>query len=38
MLAIYTAEKILEKQLDEKSQMLLLDDIIKNSDGEAWKN
>jgi len=38
MLAIYTAEKIIEKQLDEESQMLLLDDIIKNSDGEAWKN
>jgi len=38
MLAIYTAEKILEKELDEKEQMLLLDDIIKKSDGEAWKS
>ena len=38
MLAIYTAEKIIEKQLDEESQMLLIDEIIEQNDGETWKN
>ena len=38
MLAVYTAEKILEKELDDKGQDLLIDDIIKNYEGETWKN
>ncbi|MDR3364318.1 MAG: F0F1 ATP synthase subunit B [Clostridiales Family XIII bacterium] len=36
MLALYAAEKIIEKQLDEKEQMLLIDDIIRQDGGEAW--
>lgn len=36
MLAVYAAEKIIEKQLDEKDQILLIDDIIKKDGGEAW--
>jgi len=38
MLALYAAEKIIEKELDEKEQMLLIDDIIEQHDGEVWKN
>ncbi len=36
MLAVFAAEKIIEKQLDEKDQILLIDDIIKKDGGEAW--
>ena len=38
MLALYAAEKILEKELDEKAQMLFIDDIISESGGETWKH
>ena len=38
MLAIYAAEKIIEKELDEKEQMGLIDEIIKKDSGEAWKH
>ena len=38
MLAVYAAEKIIEKELDEKDQLSLIDGIIKQSDGEAWKH
>ena len=38
MLAIYTAEKIIEKQLDEPNQMQLLDDILGQEGGEVWKS
>jgi len=38
MLAVYTAEKILEKELDDKGQDLLIDDIIKQYEGDTWKN
>ena len=38
MLALFAAEKIIEKQLDEKEQILLIDDIIKQDGGEAWKH
>lgn len=37
MLAVYAAEKIIEKQLDEKEQMLLIDDIIGKDSG-TWKS
>ena len=33
MLALYTAEKIIEKKLDEPGQLQLLDEIIKQEDG-----
>jgi len=36
MLAVYAAEKIIEKQLDEKDQLSLIDDIIKQNGAEAW--
>jgi len=38
MLALYAAEKIIEKELNEEDQILLVDDIIKQDDGEVWKN
>ena len=38
MLALYAAEKIIEKEMDEKEQMLLIDDIIKHNDGEIWRS
>ena len=38
MLAIYAAEKIIDKELDEKEHMLIIDDIIKHEDGETWKS
>ena len=38
MLAMYAAEKIIEKELDDKEQMLFIDDIIKQKDGEKWKS
>ena len=36
MLAIYAAEKIIEKQLDEGEHAALIDDIIKKDDNKAW--
>ena len=36
MLAMYAAEKIIEKQLDEEGQMSLIDDIIKQGKDEKW--
>ena len=36
MLAIYAAEKIIEKQLDEGEHATLIDDIIKKDGGKAW--
>jgi ATP synthase, F0 subunit b len=36
MLAVYAAEKIIEKQLDEQEQMSLIDDIIKQGKDEKW--
>jgi len=36
MLAVYAAEKIIEKQLDGKGQMALIDEIIGQGGGEAW--
>ena len=38
MLAVYAAEKIIEKQLDESDQLLLIDEIIEKGGGEAWKH
>ena len=38
MLAVFAAEKIIGKQLDESDQMLLIDDIISQDGGEAWKH
>jgi len=38
MLALYAAEKIIEKELDEKEQVLIIDDIIEQHAGEVWKN
>jgi len=38
MLALYAAEKIIEKELSEKDQILLVDEIIRQDDGEIWKN
>jgi F0F1-type ATP synthase membrane subunit b/b' len=38
MLAVYAAEKIIEKQLDDDAQLLLIDDIIKQDGGEVWKH
>jgi len=38
MLAIYAAEKIIEKEMDEKEQMLLIDEIIEHNDGNSWKS
>jgi len=36
MLAVYMAEKIIEKQLDEKEQMVLIDEIISKSEEKQW--
>jgi F-type H+-transporting ATPase subunit b len=36
MLAVYAAEKIIEKQLDEKEQIALIDDIIKEDENKKW--
>ncbi|MDR1816362.1 MAG: F0F1 ATP synthase subunit B [Clostridiales Family XIII bacterium] len=36
MLAIYAAERILEKELDEKKQLAFVDDILKESGAETW--
>ena len=36
MLAIYAAEKIIEKQLDESEHAALIDDIIKKDGNKAW--
>ena len=38
MLAVYAAEKIIEKELDEKDQLSLIDGIIEQDSGEAWKH
>ena len=38
LLALSAAEKIIEKQLDEKEQLLFIDEIIRKDGGEAWKN
>jgi len=38
MLALYAAEKIIEKELDEKEQLLLINEIIEHNDGEKWKS
>ena len=37
MLAVYAAEKIIQKELDENDQMLIIDDIIKQGEGGTWK-
>jgi len=36
LLAIYAAEKILDRQLDEKKQMDLIDEILDKGKGERW--
>ena len=36
MLAIYAAEKIIEKELDEKEQLLFIDEIIKQNGEDKW--
>ena len=36
MLAIYAAEKIIEKQLDENEHKTLIDGIIEKDDGKTW--
>jgi F-type H+-transporting ATPase subunit b len=36
LLAIYAAEKIIEKQLNENEHKALIDDIIKKDDGKTW--
>lgn len=36
MLAIYAAEKIIDKELDESGQKTLIDEIIKENKGETW--
>jgi F-type H+-transporting ATPase subunit b len=36
MLAVYAAEKIIEKELDEQGQMALIDGIIKEGDAGIW--
>ena len=36
MLAICAAEKIIDKELDEKEQMNLIDEIIEQNKGEKW--
>ena len=38
MLAVYAAEKIIQKELSEKDQLSLIDGIIKESGGETWKH
>jgi len=38
MLAVYAAEKIIEKELDEKDQLSLIDGIIGQDGGEAWRH
>ena len=36
LLAVYAAEKIIEKQLDENEHRTLIDDIINKDDGKTW--
>jgi len=36
LLAIYAAEKIIDRQLDEKKQMDLIDEILEQNKGERW--
>lgn len=36
MLAIYAAEKIIDKELDESGQKALIDEIIEQNKGETW--
>lgn len=38
MLAVFAAEKIIEKELDDKKQLSLIDGIISQDSGEAWKH
>ena len=38
MLAVYAAEKIIERELGDKDQLSLIDGIIKQNDGETWKH
>ena len=38
MLAVLAAEKIIEKELGEKDQLSIIDGIIKQDSGEAWKH
>jgi len=38
MLALYAAEKIIEKKLDEDEHLSLIDNIIRQDEGEVWKN
>ena len=38
MLAIYAAEKIIEKELKESEHMLLIDGILKEGDIETWSH
>jgi F-type H+-transporting ATPase subunit b len=37
MLAVYAAEKIIERQLDPASQQAIVDDVLKEAEGSAWK-
>jgi F-type H+-transporting ATPase subunit b len=36
LLAVYAAEKIIEKELDEKEQMGIIDSIIRENTAETW--
>jgi len=36
MLAVMAAEKIIEQQLDESRHMAIIDDILKQDEGEKW--
>ena len=38
MLAIYAAEKIIEKELKPEDHMFLIDEILKEEDGMVWKH
>lgn len=38
MLAVFAAEKIIEKELDEKEQLMIVDEIISKNGGKAWTN
>ena len=38
MLAIYAAEKIIEKELGEEDQIFLIEEILKEGEGRIWKH
>jgi F-type H+-transporting ATPase subunit b len=37
MLAVYAAEKIIEKQLDQTAQQAVLDGVLKEAENRQWK-